>query len=72
MFKDPSPKLKKKSEKFRTKTYYCKLKKIKIPRNTSKQLPHITNIPKRTRTPCKNQFVNKFSATANELVKRPH
>ena len=34
-----------------------------------KKRPPITSIPKRIRTPSKNQFVKKISATVNELEK---
>ena len=41
ILQDASPKLKKKSEKFRTKTHYCKLKQLKISQECSKKTDHL-------------------------------
>ena len=58
--KDPSAKLKKNLKNLEQKLTIANSNKLKSARNAPKQRPPTTSIPKRTKTPSKNQLVKKL------------
>ena len=67
--KNPSLKLRKILRNLEQKLTIANSDKLKSARSAPKQQPPATSIPKRTRTPSKNQLVKKFTSSVNELEK---